>query len=468
MKTNNLLDIPAGKLLEKFGAGRHIPGSGSAAALKGMLATQLLITVIELTKEKKKYKAIFPQLNEMNDRINRRIFPELKKLFHKDAIQFDKVIKAREERDNNKNLYEINSLAKKALTELKKAVDIPIEIAHLCLELAEIADFVFDNGFQSARGDSQVALSGAVAAIAGCLSIIKFNLLSYGSDEYLWTSEIYLKIESLKKEFKRLNKISNDKVEKLAKEVSDRRKLYKEVNAFQDKLKTKNTFTNNEIENAASDFQNLLWKYRFTIWQDEIPEHPAKILQVKTVFKKVLAFNFEVVGNLDIIDDENSRIETAGIIDQQDRLVLISNRFDKNIQNFTAAHELGHALLHKQTILHRDRPINGEIRIERNLVERQADKFASCFLMPAKVIKNEFIDIFGTNKFIINELTAFNLIADSPIKLRKDYRNLRDLSRKLASCERYNHRNFISLAELFDVSVTAMAIRLEELGLVEY
>jgi hypothetical protein len=36
--TEKLTEIATGKLLEKFGAGDHKPGSGSASALQGMLS----------------------------------------------------------------------------------------------------------------------------------------------------------------------------------------------------------------------------------------------------------------------------------------------------------------------------------------------------------------------------------------------------------------------------------------------
>ena len=293
--------------------------------------------------------------------------------------------------------------------------------------------------------------------------------MSFGSNEYSWTSKIAKETEKLKKQLRRLNEIAEKKIEKLEKEVADKARLYKEVDVLLNSLKSKGKLTNSDIENAASDFQNLLWKHRDLIWLNNVPNHPAKVLHPGIALKKALAYNFIEVEQLGIVDDENGNFETAGIIDQKDRIVLISNNFDKNTQNFTAAHELGHALLHKQTILHRDRPINGSSdNFNKSITERQADKFASNFLMPSKLVKNEFIEMFQTDKFNINELTAFNLIKDSPSKLRKDCKNLRGLAIKLASSERYNNQSFLSIAELFNVSITAMAIRLEELELVEF
>lgn len=468
----NLLEITTDKLLEKFGAGKHKPGSGSAAALQGMISSKLLTTVISLTnvpKRQKKYAKFLPTLLEMDATIQERIFPELTRLFQEDAVQFDKAITARSERDDEKDVIKSNLLGKKALAELKLSIDIPIEITNFCIELAEISDYVFDNAFQGARGDSQVALSGAVAGIAGCLSIIQLNLLSFGSDEYPWTSKILIETKKLKSKYIGLNNIASSKIELLEDEVFALSNLYKEVDELLNNLKSKSRLTEEDIENAASRFQNLLWIHKELIWLNNVPDHPAKVLKPNTAFKKALAYKYVPVEKLEIIDDGNGSFETAGIINQKDKIVFISNSFDVNTQNFTAAHELGHALLHKQTVLHRDRPINGiPKKVKRNFTERQADKFATYFLMPAKLVKNEFNEIFLTEKFIIDEQTSFNLIKDSPGKLRSQCKNLRGLALKLASSERYDNESFVSIASLFNVSNTAMAIRLEELDLIEF
>lgn len=46
----NLIDYSAKELLEKFGAGNHKPGSGSAAAFQGLLSAQLIRTFISWSK----------------------------------------------------------------------------------------------------------------------------------------------------------------------------------------------------------------------------------------------------------------------------------------------------------------------------------------------------------------------------------------------------------------------------------
>lgn len=90
-----LIDIPAGDLLKKFGAGSHKPGSGSASAHLGMMAAQLLLTVVDLTsdaKRKGKYGPHLKKLLSIKEDIELRIYPELENLFQKDSDEFDKVI----------------------------------------------------------------------------------------------------------------------------------------------------------------------------------------------------------------------------------------------------------------------------------------------------------------------------------------------------------------------------------------
>lgn len=140
-----LPDITTQELLEKFEAGNHKPGSGSAAAFQGMIAAKLLVTVISLTNEEKRrkpYSRALPNLLKIEEEIQNRIFPELTRLFEVDSVQFDKTIKLRKERDNEDDVYKKNILIRQALEKLKIATEIPLEIAQLNIELATMAEKV--------------------------------------------------------------------------------------------------------------------------------------------------------------------------------------------------------------------------------------------------------------------------------------------------------------------------------------
>ena len=182
-----------------------------------------------------------------------------------------------------------------------------------------------------------------------------------------------------------------------------------------------------------------------------------------------MGYDYVSTASYGVVSEDNKTIEVAGIIDQPNKIVAISNSFPVNVKKFTAAHELGHAILHKQSILHRDLPIDftGSNR-NRDKVELDADKFATYFLMPTKWVNKEFATIFGSNIFTINENNAFKFGGRSSTDLVKECKNLRGLSRKLSSCGRFDGNNITPLYEKFGVSIEAMAIRLEELNLLKF
>ncbi|HTL82558.1 MAG TPA: cyclodeaminase/cyclohydrolase family protein [Bacteroidia bacterium] len=466
----DLLDYTAKELLEKFGAGNHTPGSGSAAAFHAMSSAKLLLTVIQLsTKEKRRkdYGVYFKEFYEKEREIVERIYPELEKYFEEDSRQFDISIELRNARNLEQDPVRKSNLINQALLGLKDATVIPIKIAELCRDLAHIAAFLFQRGFQAARGDSCVALNSAVSSLGGCLSITDLNLLSFGSDE--WTQNIRKSIEKLKIEYEELRGISTKCFELLNEESIQNGLYHKEINELLKTTKSKKSFTNLELEEAAMHLQNIVWDYRDLIWKSNKPETLLETINPEIVFRKTLGFQFRKQPKLGISKLGDEGYEVAGIINQREKIVEISELFNLQEQNFTAAHELGHAILHNQVELHRDRSIDGAEINSRVPHEYQADKFAAFFLMPADVVREIFQSYFLSPKFIISDESAYNLIRKGHYDLRKKCKDMRGLSLLLASANEYPMgRLFNPLAKVFNVSPGAMAIRLEELGLIEF
>lgn len=222
------------------------------------------------------------------------------------------------------------------------------------------------------------------------------------------------------------------------------------------------------IENIVRNLQIEVWENRHRIWKEKVPENKIDVLDPAVVFD-CLGYHFEVAATLGHKETYNGIIEVAGYIDKSEMYAGVSAQFPPQTRNFTAAHELGHAFLHDASGLHRDRPLDGSsLQGPRPRVEREADKFASYFLMPEKIVRDVFADYFSTERFTINEDTAFALIGTSSESLKSRCRTLRDLARILASAEHYGGRFFNSIASRFHVSIEAMAIRLEELELLEF
>lgn len=231
----------------------------------------------------------------------------------------------------------------------------------------------------------------------------------------------------------------------------------REINAQKD------SYSQIEIEMRVRKLQKSIWKYRKQIWPDATPSNLIDMLD-PIVALKLIGYNSDLDKTLGQFYSDGKLIEVAGTIDRSSKQIHISRQFPQHIRRFTAAHELGHALLHETSGLHRDRPLDGAT-ISRNAVEFEADKFAAYFLMPRKLVRTTFKRFFLSDKFSLNETTAFALGIGGYEALMNKCKTIRQLSRMLANAEHYNGLHFISLANQFRVSAEAMAIRLEELEL---
>jgi len=195
------LALPARELLEEYGAGKHVPGSGSAAALSALIAVELIRTVCKLTLKKPKYKQSHGRLDYIQNRVEKEFKPRLIELFKQDIEAFNRVSVYRTHRDKADNPNEKRRLNTESLKEQKQATEIPLEICKLSLELLPLALAVFEEGFKSARGDSGVAVSNLLSAISGGLFIIFLNLKSFKKSR--WLEETKQNAEDLTRQFYR-------------------------------------------------------------------------------------------------------------------------------------------------------------------------------------------------------------------------------------------------------------------------
>jgi len=226
------------------------------------------------------------------------------------------------------------------------------------------------------------------------------------------------------------------------------------------------SYTFRQIGDVARTVQVALWKHRAQLLPKSESHRPMELLNPELAFK-ALGFHYDLCDTLGQFALEGKYFEVAGIVDSAAQEVRISRQFPRRVQRFTAAHELGHAVLHEAVGLHRDRPVDGSRpRNQRNQTEWEADAFATTFLMPAKLVAEEFEKRFHTMEFTLTEETIFALATEDEQIVRRQLQDTRRRSRTLAVAQRFGAVRFLSLAEVFGVSAEAMAIRLEELRLV--
>ena len=150
------------------------------------------------------------------------------------------------------------------------------------------------------------------------------------------------------------------------------------------------------IENEATKILREIWEKRESLWPNA-RHSPFDVIDPKLVceFLKIEYIEHSELG--DQFSDKGVKYKIAGLIDRQQKKIVVSRDFPSQEIRFTAAHEIGHWLLHPNQILHRDRPIsNFEVRSNRPTIEKEADYFSACLLMPKKLLKYQFQETFFT------------------------------------------------------------------------
>lgn len=178
-----LLDRPAGQLLNDFGAGKASPGSGSAAALMGLLSVKLLITVCDKSATKddcRKHEALLKHVRAQMDIVE----PALIDLFEKDAKEFDQVVDLRVQRDNAETPAEKAAFSKKSQELLETATENAFHIIEQCMKLIDHGIAVFESGWHAVRGDSGAAISAAIAGVMSGIFIVNLNLKTLKKRKY--------------------------------------------------------------------------------------------------------------------------------------------------------------------------------------------------------------------------------------------------------------------------------------------
>jgi Zn-dependent peptidase ImmA (M78 family) len=212
-------------------------------------------------------------------------------------------------------------------------------------------------------------------------------------------------------------------------------------------------------------------RLQYEIWSQRAVRYPMGVPDIPSIFDPR-----NVADHCDLFYDVRDRLETdyrgggeaAGLWQRDRSTILVSRRFSFEVQRFTAAHELGHFILHPEVggrTLHRELPMNGP-RSNRPPLEQEADYFAACLLMPRKAVISEFEVRFTSKQpMVLTETIAFHLKADAGVLFSQPRGSLL-FAEAVARAQHFDRKSFRSLADFFGVSVRAMAIRLDELGLV--
>jgi len=226
--------------------------------------------------------------------------------------------------------------------------------------------------------------------------------------------------------------------------------------------------SDDQISHKVDMLKKLIWKHKAEIWSDSDSLEPIQMLDPDEILKQ-LGYKIVESSSLGVFEHSGKSYEVSAQIDRESNVIEVSSQEPVVSRTFTLAHELGHALMHAQTGLHRDPKPKDRSNFKRMPVEREADKFAALFLMPEKLVKQEFMRIYMVEKFSLNDDRRYALNPSNDKKINEMIGSQFGLAKLLAKKDNYNRQGqtpIQSLNEIFNVSVESMAIRLIELDLV--
>ncbi len=200
--------------------------------------------------------------------------------------------------------------------------------------------------------------------------------------------------------------------------------------------------------------------------EDFFPVDPKKIIN------SVINWKFE---HRSFLGSDSNVIRITGFVDYDNKIIYIGDeKFGPRHENFTIAHEVGHAVLHQDSYNMPPVTRKWESRRlavltktdEQRRMEREANIFASELLMPEEAVRNQFLKIFKENSLWIRSLRTQEIIEkckQQGINVKSNLMDLKDYAVSLA--EYKEEASSLSMMEFFNTTKTAMGNRMLELKL---
>ena len=181
------IDMPLRYFLDKLARKSPEPGGGSVAALTGALAAGLVSMVASLTLDKEKYQNVQTQIKSLLA-ASETLRIQMQELVQKDTEAYgalSEVYKMPRSTDTEKTLR-----TTRLQGALKKACQVPYEIAEKSLEIAKLTQQAAEIGNTAAISDAGVAVLLANTCVRSAALNVRINLNSIKDETYVnitWT-----------------------------------------------------------------------------------------------------------------------------------------------------------------------------------------------------------------------------------------------------------------------------------------
>jgi len=223
------------------------------------------------------------------------------------------------------------------------------------------------------------------------------------------------------------------------------------------------------IREKANDLIRKLWQLEKSRRGPALRFRDLLPLEPRQIAIELLSLEYEELEEIGHLSIGPLRVTLAGLLDRDKSLIAVSARLSLEIRRFTAAHEIGHFVLHPEiTSLREDPRTDAALRAPlRSVRGKEADLFAAELLMPERFFNQVFANLWGDD-----DIDGGQLDDDRAYYLTQGKLSARDIS-KLSRLERaklvareipMTTADALPMAEIFGVSPTAAGIQLLDSG----
>lgn len=176
-----LVDLPVHDFIQEMKSDSPAPGGGSASALAGALSAGLGIMVANLTSGNARYAEGEGRIQELRSALE-SVLKDLERYIDEDTAAFNEVMAAFK---LPKEGEEEKAVRREAIQgSMKKAAELPLLVAHSCVQALTAAVELLRIGNSNAASDAAVAGRLAYAALWGAVYNVRINLGSVKDAEF--------------------------------------------------------------------------------------------------------------------------------------------------------------------------------------------------------------------------------------------------------------------------------------------
>ncbi|WP_028308532.1 cyclodeaminase/cyclohydrolase family protein [Desulfitibacter alkalitolerans] len=176
-----LVELTGREFINAVSSESPAPGGGSVAAFAGALSAALVNMVINLTVGKEKFQEHEEELKEIRKK-GYELQEQLTQYVDEDTRTFNLVMEAYK---MPKDTEEAKAKRSEAIQgAMKKAAELPLEVAKCCLEIIIFSDVVITRGNPNCLSDGGVGCLMAHAGLKGAIFNVQINLGSIKDEQY--------------------------------------------------------------------------------------------------------------------------------------------------------------------------------------------------------------------------------------------------------------------------------------------